>query len=89
MVSFLGILEGRILPVNLHDGSLYNGSNWIFPFEEDKAFTWKVGEKVRFKIDKAGNYGCILDWSHKGKRMAELISLRANEEGLGPASWWL
>ena len=49
IVSFMGILEGRINPENMHAGSLFNG-NWILPFDKDKAFTWKVGEKARFKI---------------------------------------
>jgi DNA-directed RNA polymerase subunit E'/Rpb7 len=54
VVNFLGVLEGRIQPNNLHEGSLFNGTNWIFPIDEDKAFTWKIGEKVRFKVESTG-----------------------------------
>jgi DNA-directed RNA polymerase subunit E'/Rpb7 len=52
-VAFMGILEGRILPESLHSGSLFNGS-WILPFSSDKAFTWKIGDMIRFKISKVG-----------------------------------
>jgi DNA-directed RNA polymerase subunit E'/Rpb7 len=55
VVSFLGILEGRIPPKNMHEGSLYNGTNWIMPFDKDKAFTWRQGEKVRFRVESTGN----------------------------------
>ena len=78
----MGVLEGKISPSNMHDGSLFNGTNWILPFDKDKAFTWKVGDKVKFKIDKT-------DWKNQSKKMRDLISLRVNEEGLGPASWWM
>jgi DNA-directed RNA polymerase subunit E'/Rpb7 len=87
-VSFMGILEGRIHPHHLHSGSLFNGS-WILPYSSDKAFTWKIGDQIRFKINKAGNSDFYIDWSFQGKRMADLISLRCNEQGLGPISWWL
>jgi hypothetical protein len=49
----MGILEGRIPPENLHTGTLFNGK-WILPFNENAAFEWKVGDKVRFKVDGAG-----------------------------------
>jgi len=50
----MGFLEGRISPENLHEGSLFNNGSWIMPFEKDKAFSWRKGDKVRFKILKAG-----------------------------------
>ena len=53
IVKFFGILEGRIPPNNLHEGSLFSGK-WILPYDEDKAFAWKVGDKIRFKIDEVG-----------------------------------
>jgi len=37
----------------MHTGTLFNGK-WILPFNENTAFEWKVGDKVRFKIDNAG-----------------------------------
>lgn len=85
----MGVLEGRLSPNNLHTGSLFNGKNWIFPIDKDKAFTWKNGEKVRFKIDSTGTNLSYLDWNFKGQHMWELISLKTDEEGLGPISWWL
>jgi hypothetical protein len=51
----MGILEGKILPQKLHEGSLFNNGKWILPFGRDKAFSWAKGDKIRFKIDFVGN----------------------------------
>jgi hypothetical protein len=49
----MGIMEGRIHPQHLHADSLFNG-NWILPYKSKDAFTWKIGDRIRFKINKAG-----------------------------------
>ena len=44
----------------------------MLPFGTHNAFAWKVGEKVRFRIEKA-------EWLSEGKRISDLIQLKANE----------
>lgn len=81
-ISFMGgLLEGCVHPDDLHEGSAFNGV-WVLPFGENSAFSWKVGEQVRFKVERA-------EWMKQGPRMRDLISLRCNEQGLGPISWWI
>lgn len=81
------LLEGKISIIDLHNDTHYceETKEWIMTTSKsnEECYKWKVGANARFKVKSA-------KWQNvEAKEIHELISLKANEPGLGPADWWI
>ena len=53
------------------------------PKSKEKGYKWKVGNQAKFRIKE-------VKWENtQADNMRDLISIKADQPGLGPFDWWI